>query len=358
MKIQRIPGFDLARAYAIFGMYIVNFNIVFGNYLDASMMGKFLSLFSGNSSSMFVMLAGMGTSLLTFRPEAGAEERRALRRLILRRSWFLFFLGLALFLWWPADILHFYGAYMHMAAFLLFVPGRWLLLAAAMTVVVFHGLLLLVPYETGWNFDTLSYSGFWTAAGFLRNTFYNGWNPVFPWAAFFFLGMWLGRLDWKDVRLQQKALFWGAGLFLLTEGLIGAAAQNRLGEGLKYYLTADYLPPFLPFMMATGSFSLCAIVLCLWLGERLAQTPLGQCLSATGRMTLTHYLLHLTLGMLALSAITGRSYLSGTSANSMPAPALFAFSLFWFGLSMAFSHLWSKRFKNGPFEWLMRRIAG
>ena len=27
----RVAGFDLARAYAILGMFIVNFNVVFGN---------------------------------------------------------------------------------------------------------------------------------------------------------------------------------------------------------------------------------------------------------------------------------------------------------------------------------------
>nr|EKX6474488.1 hypothetical protein [Elizabethkingia anophelis] len=54
---KRIIGFDLARAYAIFGMFIVNFNIVFGKD-DNSFMGNFLKLFSGHSSTVFVMLAG------------------------------------------------------------------------------------------------------------------------------------------------------------------------------------------------------------------------------------------------------------------------------------------------------------
>ena len=64
---QRIIGFDLARAYAIFGMYIVNYNTVFGSHNDNSLMGKFLSMFSGNSSTVFIMLAGMGIALMTNR---------------------------------------------------------------------------------------------------------------------------------------------------------------------------------------------------------------------------------------------------------------------------------------------------
>ncbi len=31
---NRIIGFNLARAYAIFGMFIVNFNTVFGNHTN------------------------------------------------------------------------------------------------------------------------------------------------------------------------------------------------------------------------------------------------------------------------------------------------------------------------------------
>lgn len=89
---KRIIGFDLARAYAIFGMFIVNFNIVFGKD-DNSFMGNFLKLFSGHSSTVFVMLAGMGVALMTNRTqEYTAEDRKRLRATILKRAAFLFVL--------------------------------------------------------------------------------------------------------------------------------------------------------------------------------------------------------------------------------------------------------------------------
>ena len=121
---QRIIGFDLARAYAIFGMFIVNFNFSFGS-LDAPTgpMGHFLNTFTGNSTAIFILCAGMGVSLMTNRPAYSREEQAALKSKVLKRSWFLFALGLLLYPWWSGDILHFYGGYMHMAAFLLFVPS-------------------------------------------------------------------------------------------------------------------------------------------------------------------------------------------------------------------------------------------
>ena len=82
---QRIIGFDLARAYAIFGMFIVNFNMVFGSYNDQSITGKFLSLFSGNSSTVFVILAGMGIALMTNRSEYSIAEKSKLRNTILKK---------------------------------------------------------------------------------------------------------------------------------------------------------------------------------------------------------------------------------------------------------------------------------
>lgn len=356
---KRIPGFDLARAYAIFGMYIVNFNIVYGNYQDGSPLGRVLSLFSGNSSIAFVILAGMGCSLLSWRPEATPAERAALRSIIVRRSWFLFALGLLLYPWWPGDILHFYGGYMHLAAFCLFVPGRRLLWLAAGFVAGFHLLMALIPYETGWDYRTFHYLDFWTLPGFLRNTFYNGWNPIFPWAALFFLGMWLGRLDWHSGRTKVRALWTAAAVFIPLEVLMWLAGQGRFSADVNFFFLADYVPPFLPFLAAGASSAVLVIVACLWLGERFEASPWARTLAATGRMTLTHYILHLTLGMVALSALSGQAYgrILTTEGTTSPLHIL-AFSASWFLGSAVFSYLWSKKFKNGPMEWAMRRICG
>lgn len=70
------------------------------------------------------------------------------------------------YLWWPADILHLYGGYMSIGALLVFMDKKYYLIAAAVTVAVFHLLLLFIPYETGWDFGSLQYLDFWTVKGF------------------------------------------------------------------------------------------------------------------------------------------------------------------------------------------------
>jgi uncharacterized protein len=358
---QRIIGFDLARAYAIFGMYIVNFNIVFGNYQDKSVMGQVLSLFSGNSSSLFVMLAGMGLSLLAGgKAAATAEGKRQLRRTVHKRGLFLFVSGLLLYNWWPADILHFYGGYMHIAAAILFVPTRYYLWVAIGAVAVFHLLLLVIPYETGWDFNSLQYQDFWTVGGFLRNTLYNGWNPIFPWMAYFAMGMFLGRLDWSN-RLRQRNWFLiGLALFLSIYLLQMGAQQLALPETVQLVLQADYLPPFLPFLLSTTGVCCMLIAAFVRWGQAVGQHPLAMLLARTGQMTLTHYLLHLTLGLSLLALLSGQNLLTMSWDTKIALPPLYIllYATGWFVASVEFSHWWGKRFTQGPFEKLMRRWSG
>ena len=356
---NRIIGFDMARAYAILGMYIVNFNTVFGSHTVTTGLSGFLNLFNGRSSTAFVILAGMGVSLMSNRPDYSPLEKSQLRRKVIRRSWFLFGIGLLLYTWWSADILHFYGGYMHVAAVLLFVPKRIFWLAAGAVLAIFHGLLLVIPYDTGWNFDTLTYTDFWTVSGFLRNTFYNGWNPLFPWLTFFLLGMWLGRLDWSQNRVKVWVFGVSEFIFLLTEGVQSWATHYPLNPDLRFYITANYLPPFLPFMLSTASFALVVIMICLEVGARFSSNALVQALAATGQMTLTHYVIHLTLGILLFWGLTGHAYTGTINEQLSESPAtILAFALGFFALSVVFSLIWKRSFRHGPLESLMRWITG
>ena len=355
---NRIIGFDLARAYAIFGMFIVNFNTVFGSHTNHNGLSGFLNLFNGNSSTLFVILAGMGISLMTNRNDYTQEERKNIKSTIAKRSWFLFVLGVAFYLWWPADILHFYGGYMHIAALLIFFPKKYFLYAAAAAIIIFHVLLAIIPYDTGWDFETLIYNDFWTLKGFLRNTFYNGWNSIFPWIAYFLIGMYLGRLNWKDNKTAKKVFFIGITIYLITFLMQSFATSITQNKDLLFYLTADYLPPFVPFMLGTASFGLILISIFIFIGNKVGETKIAKILASTGQMTLTHYIAHLVLGLLILSIITGKT-LSYDLLKEIPTNPIIilTFALTYFLFSCTFSYIWTKRYKNGPLEMLMRKIS-
>jgi uncharacterized protein len=356
---QRIIGFDLARAYAILGMFIVNFNTAFGSFNDKTILGKFLSLFSGNSSSTFVILAGMGISLMTNRSEYSLAEKLKLKAVIRRRSWFLFAIGLLLYMWWPADILHYYGGYMHLAILILFLPKKYYLMAAFLAIVIFHFLLFIIPYETGWNFETLEYTDFWTVSGFLRNTLYNGWNSIFPWVAYFFAGMWFGRLNWSEFKIQRKMFSIGLGLLIFIVALQFYACHTTMNKDLLMYITADYIPPYLPFMVSTFGFALMLISTFMFIGGKVENNKYANLFASTGQMTLTHYLSHIVIGMMIFASIIGTDYTDHLPEKAAASPIfILLFAVFYFGLSCLFSKLWARKFKNGPVETLMRKISG
>jgi uncharacterized protein len=353
---QRIIGFDLARAYAIFGMYIVNFNIVFGNYQDKSLVGQILSLFSGNSSTVFVMLAGMGIALMSNRAsEYTTEDKKRLKRTVNKRAGFLFITGLVFSVWWPADILHFYGGYMYIAVFLLFVDKRYYIIIALITVIIFHLMLVFIPYETGWNFEALAYKDFWTINGFLRNTFYNGWNSIFPWFAYFVIGIYLGRMNWALKRTQIRMFIIGLSMFLFISCIQLLANIFSVSEELFFFINADYLPPFLPFTISTIGFGLMLISVFMFIGSFVSEKTFANNLAKTGQMTLTHYISHLTIGVLIFTLLSGKEY----SGHIIVQPIfILLFSIVYFILSYYFSKYWATKFKNGPFEMLMRRVSG
>jgi uncharacterized protein len=121
---------------------------------------------------------------------------------------------------------------------------------------------------------------------------------------------------------------------------------------------SDYFPPYLPFMMITTGFAFMVISICMLLGERFSNNNIIIALVKTGQMTLSHYVIHLTLGMIIFGLIKGKHY-TGLLEDEMPTPPIqiLAFAFAFFVLSVIFSVLWGKRFKNGPLETIMRKIS-
>jgi uncharacterized protein len=355
---KRIIGYDLARAYAIFGMYIVNFNFCFGNLYDQSYIGRFLSLFTGNSTSIFIMCAGIGVTLLSRRQEEiNLEQKDKAKSVVLKRSWFLLFIGLLLYSWWPGDILHFYGGYMHIAAFILFLPRQYYIWMIAGILCLYHILLFLIPVETSWNLETYEYTDFWTPIGFLRNTIYNGWNSVLPWMSYFLLGMWLGGFDWTDNAKRKRLIKTALIVFILIEFIRYCIKYSEVKGSISYFFLSEYFPPFLPFLLITISFGILMIHFCLLIGEKYRAFKFITLMSNTGRMTLSHYVSHLTLGMVIVHLISDRQYTGFLNADPIDSASILLYAIGYFIFSIVWGNIWMHYFKNGPIEMLMRKLT-
>ena len=351
-------GFDVARAFAIFGMVLVNFKIA----MHASSSGpawlvNAVHLFEGRAAATFVVLAGIGISLMS--RKAREEDNQVLlaqnRTILFKRALFLFIVGLLYTPIWPADILHFYGLYIAIAALLLSVRSRWLLVIAVGATFLFVLLLFLFDYEQGWNWETLHYEGFWTMSGMVRHLFYNGFHPVFPWVAFILYGMVLGRFDWSNIKVQRNAFLFGLTSLILAEvtswfllkqiPLNAGAAEQELAA---LFGTAP-MPP-MPLYIAAGiGLATVVISLSVWLCATFPKAMWVKPLTATGQLALTLYVAHVLLGMGALQAMGRLEHQSlWFSVGSTLAFCAFA---------VLFATLWRNRFKRGPLEYLMRRLV-
>jgi uncharacterized protein len=350
-KKTRIVGFDLARALAVFGMVLVNFKVVMNTKGTGSAWLEWLmGLLDGRAAATFVLLAGVGLSLLSAKGRENNDQIRTRqdRNTLLKRAIFLLLVGLAYIPIWPADILHFYGVYIAVAAFLLTASDKRLLTIAAALPLTFLLLISLFNYETGWNWATLEYVDFWTAQGMLRHVFFNGFHPVIPWLAFMLLGMWLGRQDLHNANFRTKLLAISFFTAAIAESF-SALLTKSFPEEIGVLFDASPMPPMPIYIVAGAATALVIILLCLEITFRYPDAKWISPLVHTGQLALTLYVAHVVLGMGVLE-ILGRLE---NQNLSFAATTGIIFSL----LSILFSHLWRKRYQRGPLEWVMRKLT-
>lgn len=355
----RVEGFDLARALAFLGMVFVNFRIAIAtdgagpqwlNWLDTRL--------DGRAAATFVTLAGVGVSLMSrkARDSGSEDEPGRVRGVVRKRATFLFVAGLLYWPIWPADILHYYGVFLAIAAFLIAVPDRRLLAIAVALVVAFPLLLIFGPeYSLGWDWEKLVYLDFWTPRGFVRNLLYNGFHPVIPWLAFLLLGMWLGRKNWTDRAMCKRLLVLGllgaVGVETLSLFLVKVASPPLTPEDALAVFGTRPMPPMPLYMIAAAGSAVTVIVLSVLVARRHAGAAWLKPLVSTGQLALTLYVGHVVVGLAPLAVV-----------DKLEGRGTVAFSMAWAGgfclCAILFAYAWRKRFRRGPLEWLMRRICG
>ena len=417
LKRTRVLGFDVARCLAILSMVFVNFDVILSMGRDKPELLRTLgNAFQGRASATFVTLAGVGLILLG---ERGTLMKRAL---------FLFIVGYAWQVYWDGDILHYYAFYVFAGALCLGLKARWLWLLSAASVAVFvvcvKGVSMgdfelepVVDYGAGWKWMTLEYTEFWTVKGQARNLFFNGWHPLFPWLAFLFCGMALGKWGVEAAMKRRVALVASAAVFFLARSLSEAWTQTEGAEGegwggwSQWYLqpeafwALDSIPPGPLYVLSAGASAVFVIALCLeltspstrrrwWLGclsvlglgvwiafgesessglqgvsdaaffalisavgALLIDTCSGA-LSRCGQLAFTLYLAHVLFLYVFLQPVMehliDERVLSRRSVLLVSATGTLVFDLF----AILFANRWRASYRRGPVEAVMRKLTG
>ncbi len=366
MSPQRHHGLDLARFLAFFGMVLVNFKVAAGAVAGPQTL-SFLDWFhqglEGRAAALFVLLAGVGVGL-GFASRSAVDPAKA-RWSMIKRGLVLFGFGMVNLIIFDADILHFYGLYFLFAAFLLPLSRRGLLVLAFALILAFPITALFVDYDAGWQWETLSYSDFWTIAGFVRHSFFNGWHPVLPWLAFLLMGMAVAKLDLTQPMTRLR--IGGAGLVLMLASWFFAsagsdlaqmpdiAADKELVEALPILFSLTPIPPAPLYMLSATGPSLFVLALCLWIGQRASSAGWLKPLLVTGQQALTLYIAHIILGMGVMEALGWIAVDSATPAASLETVTFYAagFTL----LSMVYATIWHGKVGAGPLELLLRKLS-
>ena len=107
------------------------------------------------------------------------------------------------------------------------------------------------------------------------------------------------------------------------------------------------LPPGPLYMLAAGASATAMLGAVLLATPLLTRARLAPALAAPGRQALTLYVAHILLGMGTLEAM-------GRLDGSFTAPQIFAISLGFCAIAALYGWAWSRIFRRGPQEALLR----
>ena len=156
MSQERIAGFDIARSLAIFGMVIVHFLLVMTDGVPSERCSDtLLQLLDGRPAATFVILAGMGVTLMSNKltdPNA-VHSRKETGAILRRRGLLLLGFGFLNLTICQGDILRIHGVSLLIVPWLVWRSSRTLLLTslaftwyAAHIVIGLGGVIIL-----GWT---------------------------------------------------------------------------------------------------------------------------------------------------------------------------------------------------------------
>ncbi len=299
---ERVIDLDVTRAVALIGVAVMNYHgylILLGGPVGTSTVNRFFNPWTGPLSTRFaatfVMVAGMGITLMTNRGRLGRDRdrRSADRWTLIRRGTLLYAFGYVFEWIWNGTILFFYGAFFIVGAFLFTLRTRWLIAIGAVAAIAAAGLqwwAFETDGDTTWLFE-----GWYTAAAYrsprrlLFDTFVNGTHPLLPWLAFLCAGMALGRYlplrsEWRRVLIALGVLM-VAGTYLANHAFADTPLRARL-------LATDPFSRSLNYTISALGSSIVAFCVIGWIANRTKSNVVTQAFAAAGRMTLTLYIAH------------------------------------------------------------------
>jgi uncharacterized protein len=378
---ERIHGLDLLRGWAMFGVLWSNLNDWYGTEDPATRLDRGLAwaqgtLIESRFYSLLCVLFGVGFGIQLVR---AADRGLDIRTTYLRRSAALLAIGLVHgLLIWQGDILTMYALVSFAMLMFRDASPRRLLVAAALSWLIAPEIVLATRYMAGLHYmvprtdPTTAYwvlgHGTWTQIQAIRAgnylDWFQRWGLMLYWSilAMFLLGLWSVKSGFLRRAIEQPAttrrlLGWSivaAGLGLGLARVVSVLLHPLYGDPgwwtePRFWYRRRLAAAGFDLSAAGTALVYASLLLLLWQTRRGGRVL--RPLAATGRMALTTYLTQSVVCTFLFYSygfrLVGRVGYSG----------MFGITLALFGVQMAVSMWWLRRYRFGPVEWLWRTLT-
>ena len=344
---------DFIRGLAVLGMFLTHY---VPTHTDGTILGSIFAYLTtlayGKASALFCILAGISWSFMAQRHQSNPR----LSLYYFRRSIGLVLMGGVMrFVLWPSEILTSFALYMWLMWFFLFSKKRTLCYGLVLcTLAVIPLNLYFAHYvSTDWASDG-SYLKAWSfGSETLRYYFFNGDYPVFPFLSFIFTGVMIGRINWYTIGYASRVCMIGGTLFLLCFIYQIWIEQNpTILISYRAHFLNTWIPTTVLFFLSGTSVALFLLGGIFWL--ELSHIPFNYFLyrfvCSLGRLSLTHYLLHITLTYPILNL-----YWPDWDWSARVGAWVF---IGYLCICFIFYRLGFGTKKRGPAEWCIRALSG
>lgn len=357
---ERRASPDVTRAIAMFGVVLMNYHGAINDVRDPNgfwehLFHPYTGVLSTRFAVTFVLMAGVGVALMAANSDPLHDRHHStLRVRLARRGLLLYAAGLALNHAWGGTIIFYYGAYLLIAALIVRLSSRILLIIAgvAMTAsAVLRGWLDSRPVDAP-SIEWLNPRHVHTVADLLGRTFTGYTHPVLPWIAFFIAGILIGRrLDRFEANSGRIALGTAAVtalLYVAVDLLSGLMNNERSWFG--GLLSMQPFDRGFGYSLSTLAIAVTAFASITTVVRAFPRNRVVGILRSPGQTTLSLYLGHILVYYILFRWWT---VIVPHGLHS----AIIVSSIYWIA-GIAVTTMWHRRFGMGPAERLYRAIGG
>ena len=274
---SRQIGLDVTRAIALIGVVVMNFHGTLNDWrIGNDFWHRVFNIYTGALSTRFaatfVVVAGIGTALLSRKVYENHQDIAKHRMRLLRRGAVLLFGGYLLNHAWPGTILFYYGAYFMLSAIFIMWKSRSIILIAlatalsGTTIATWEASRQKSGHSTSW-LHPRSIDSF---TDLILRIFVDYTHPVFPWLAFFCLGIVIGR-NLEIVKAKSRTiLMWCFALIILCYFISAILNHFDLRSNeIVYWLTSMH--PYnrsLFYTVSTAAIAVAAFLVFSQLAEK------------------------------------------------------------------------------------------